>query len=166
MRRFTMVVTMLALAAPLLAQQRMGANDPTKQVKGTGVLPSGWMMRFDPVRGRGGAPPPPAPTVDQINFVTMGSGYHFTTGPAAIYYNPKDMASGEYTVTATFSQRKSVQHEAYGIFIGGSNLQDSTQSYLYFVIKPGASNYGQPGAVNGEILISRRSSDGRPSAIR
>jgi hypothetical protein len=164
MRRTTMVVAMLAVAAPLMAQQRMGAmNDPTKQVKGSGKLPDGWMARFDPPR-RNEQPH----QLTEVNVVTMGSGLHFTSGPAAIYYNPKDMGTGEYTVTATFSQKKSVQHEAYGIFIGGSNLQDSTQSYLYLVVKPGASNMGRPewtAAQNGEILISRRSSDGRPQAI-
>jgi len=158
------VLGALAVAAPLMAQQQMG-NDPTKQVKGSGQLPAGWMVRFDPPRVRPGAAPPPAPQLTDVNVVTMGSGLHFTSGPAAIYYNPKDMGSGDYTVSATFSQRKSVQHEAYGIFIGGSHLQDSTQNYVYFVIKPCASNCGAPGAVNGEILISRRSSDGRPTAL-
>jgi len=95
----------------------------------------------------------------------MGSGYHFTSGPAAIYYSSKDMATGDYTVTATFSQRKSVTHEAYGIFIGGKNLQDSTQSYTYFVIKPCHSQCGTPGITLGEVLISQRSSDARPKAL-
>ncbi len=167
MRRTTLVVAMLAVAAPLMAQaQQMGAmNDPTKKVQGSGKLPDGWMARFDPPRVRPGQPTPAAPSLTEVNVVTMGSGLHFTSGPAAIYYNPKDMGSGEYTVTATFSQRKSVQHEAYGIFIGGKNLQDSSQSYLYFVIKPCHSQCGNPGLTLGELLISRRSSDGRPQAI-
>jgi len=161
-----MVVAMLAVATPLVAQQQMGAmNDPTKKIQGSGKLPDGWVARFDPPRVRPGQPPPPAPQLTEVNVVTMGSGLHFTSGPAAIYYNTKDVATGEYTVEATFSQRKSVQHEAYGIFFGGSNLQDSTQSYTYFVIKPCHSQCGNPGITLGEILISRRSSDGRPQAI-
>jgi hypothetical protein len=161
-----MAVAMLLVAAPLMAQQQMGGmNDPTKKIQGSGKLPDGWMARFDPPRVRPGQPPPAAPQLTEINFVKMGSGYHFTSGPAAIYYNPKDMAMGEYTVEATFAQKKSVNHEAYGIFIGGSNLQDSTQSYLYFVIKPCHSNCGQPGLTLGEMLISRRSSNARPDPI-
>jgi len=157
MRHVLTAIAAIAIAAPLAAQRQMG--DPTNQVKGTGVLPSGWMMRFDPPRSG------PAPTPDRVKFVTMGTGYHFTSGPAAIYYNPKDMGSGEYLVEATFSQRKSVAHEAYGIFIGGKNLQDSTQSYTYFVIKPCSSRCGTPGVPMGEILISQRTSNARPAAL-
>jgi hypothetical protein len=158
MRTSLPIIAALVIAAPLSAQRMQG--DPTNQVKGTGKLPDGWSARFDP--GRPGAP---AHALTEVNFVTMGSGYHFTSGPAAIYYNPKDMGSGEYLVEATFSQRKSVTHEAYGIFIGGHNLQDSTQSYTYFVIKPCSSKCGTPGAPMGEILISQRTSDGKPAAL-
>jgi hypothetical protein len=161
MRKMLSVLAALAIAAPVAAQQQQGAmnHDATNQVKGSGKLPDGWMVRFDPQRdGR-------IPKAEEVNFVTMGSGFHFTSGPAAIYYNAKDMGSGEYAVSATFSQRKSVTHEAYGIFIGGRNLQDSTQTYTYFVIKPCSSRCGTPGAPMGEILISKRSSDGKPVAL-
>ena len=158
MRTSLPIIAALVIAAPLCAQRMQG--DPTNQVKGSGKLPDGWTARFDP--GRPGAP---AHALTEVNFVNMGSGYHFTSGPAAIYYNSKDMGSGEYLVEATFSQRKSVTHEAYGIFIGGHNLQDSTQSYTYFVIKPCSSKCGTPGAPMGEILISQRTSDGKPAAL-
>jgi hypothetical protein len=90
-----------------------------------------------------------------VSFVTMGSGLHVTSGPAAIYYRAADNATGEYAVSATFAQRKSMQHEAYGLFIGGSNLQDSTQAYTYFVIRP----------MDGAILINHRAGDARPKQI-
>ena len=160
MRRTLSILAALALAAPLAAQQQGAMNhDPTNAVKGSGKLPDGWMLRFDPQRSG------VVPKAEEVNFVTMGSGYHFTSGPAAIYYNTKDQGSGEYAVSATFGQRKSVNHEAYGIFIGGQNLQDSTQTYTYFVIKPCSSRCGTPGAPMGEILISKRSSDGKPVAL-
>ena len=162
MRKTLAIIAALAIAAPLAAQQQAGKADPTNKVKGSGTLPSGWMMRYDPTR-----PGQPAPAANEVNFVTMGPGFHFTTGPAAIYYNPKDVASGEYSVTATFGQRKSLGHEAFGIFIGGKNLQDSTQSYTYLVVKPCRSrgDCKEAGAVLGEVLISQRSSDGRPTAL-
>lgn len=128
----------LAMAAPMYAQ---GRGDPTTAIQGTGKLPAGWMMRFDTPRGNR---PMPAPT--SVSFVTMGGGYHVNSGPAAIYYNTKDVGSGVYSVSATFKQSKSMQHEAFGIFIGGSQLQDSAQNYLYFVIKP----------FDGSVLISHR----------
>lgn len=161
MRKTLSVLAALAIAAPLAAQQQMGAmnHDPTMAVKGSGKLPDGWMMRYDPQRDGH------IPKTEEVNVVTMGSGLHFTSGPAAIYYNAKDQGSGVYAVSATFSQRKSVAHEAYGIFIGGHNLQDSTQSYTYFVIKPCSSKCGTPGVPMGEILISQRKSNGKPVAL-
>ena len=154
-----MMMTQLALmalvaAAPLVAQggggmagmAGMGA-DPTKKVIGTGQLPAGWMMRFDPApAGK------PAYDIKEINFVAMAGGYHAYSGPAAIYYNPKDMAKGDFTVSASFHQSKSMQHETYGLFIGGANLQDSTQSYLYFVIRPN----------DGAWQVKRRASNAPP----
>jgi hypothetical protein len=165
MRKTLFAMAMLALSTPLAAQANgmAGMNmDPTKMIHGSGVLPTGWMMRFDPPR-RG-----PMPTPDQIMFVPSGKGFQITSGPAAIYYNnPKDVATGEYLVSATFTQAKSMGHEAYGIFIGGKNLQDSTQSYTYMVIKPcrSSGDCKEPGATLGEVLISQRTSDGRPAAL-
>jgi hypothetical protein len=160
MRRTVFALAALAMAAPLAAQQ-MAGMDMTNKVKGSGQLPAGWMMRFDPPRQG----PMPEPT--EVNVVTMGTGLHFTSGPAAIYYNPKDMGTGEYSVTATMSQRKSMGHEAYGIFIGGKNLQDSTQSYVYFLAKPCRSrgDCKDTSTPLGEIMISARSSNGRPTAL-
>jgi hypothetical protein len=164
MRKTFYVLTAFVIAAPLAAQQQAGSmagmnHDPTTAVKGSGKLPDGWMLRYDPQRDGH------TPAMTEVNFVTMGKGYHFTSGPAAIYYNAKDVGSGEYQVSATFSQRKSVKHEAYGLFIGGKDLQTANQTYTYFVIKPCSSKCGTPGAQMGEILISKRSSDGKPVAI-
>ncbi len=132
------------LAAPLTAQ----GNDPTTKVTGSG-LPAGWMLRFDPAR-RG---PEPKPT--DVNFRAMGNGWHLNSGPAAIYYRTADAQTGDFTVSATISQAKSSNHEAYGIFIGGKDLQTANQNYTYFVIRP----------VDGRFLINHRSSDGRPTSL-
>ncbi|HEY4320319.1 MAG TPA: hypothetical protein VGM77_03990 [Gemmatimonadales bacterium] len=147
--RSTMLALSLAAAAalPLSAQaggmggMRMG-GDPTSQVMGSGKLPEGWMMKIDAQRG--GAQPP----ATAVSFITMAGGYHVKSGPAAVYYNTKDMGSGQYAVTATFKQAKSMAHEAFGIFIGGHDMQDSSQNYLYFVIKP----------ADGTMLIAHRKS--------
>jgi hypothetical protein len=163
MRKTLSALCALVIAVPVAAQQQAGAamnHDMTNMVKGSGKLPDGWQLRYDPQRGNA-----PTPPLTAINFVTMGSGYHFTSGPAAIYYNAKDMGSGEYSVSATFSQRKSVNHEFYGIFIGGHDLQTDKQTYTYFVIDPCSSKCGTAGAENGEILISKRTGDGKPTAL-
>jgi len=165
------------LAAPLAAQGGAMAGmpgmnmDPTNKIVGSGKLPGDWMMNFDPARpARGATAPPPAPAMTEVDVQTMGTGMHFRTGPAATYWSPKNMATGEYTVSATFSQAKSMGHEAYGIFIGGSNLSDTTQRYVYFVVKPcrSSGDCKQPivlGPNFGEFIINERTSNARPTAL-
>ena len=150
MRKITMAAALLAVAMPLAAQGNMAGMDMTKKIQGSGKLPDGWQVRFDPPQARPNRPTPPMPTMTDVDVKTMGTGIHFTTGPAGIYYNTKDMGNGEYQISATFGARKSMAHEAYGIFIGGSNLQDATQSYIYFEVRPGMGD---------SILIQRRNGD-------
>lgn len=144
---FTAGIFAAALASPVAAQGGMaGMNmDPTNKIAGSGKLPAGWMSRFDDATS----------TLPEIEMKQMGTSLHFRSGPAAIYYNAKDQAKGEYTVSATFSQKRSMQHEAYGIFVGGTTLQDATQNYLYFLVRPS----------DGSILISHRAGDGKPTAL-
>ncbi len=158
-RVYPLVAVMaLTIAAPVMAQggggmggMAMGgkAGDPTSAVMGSGKLPTGWNMRFDPVRA--GQTPH---DMKEISFETMGDGYHFKSGPAAIYYKSGDAGKGQYSVSATFSQAKSSEHEMYGLFIAGTNLQDSAQTYLYFVIRPS----------DGMYLVKKRESNARPAS--
>lgn len=151
MRKALFIILAATAATTASAQRGCGIeSDPTKRVEGTGLLPAGWVVRFDPV----GPNCTPLKTTD-VNFVTMGAGMHVTSGPAGIYYHPANTATGEFTVSATFSNRTTAGHEAFGVFIGGQDLQDSTQRYLYFVVKP----------ASGEILISQRTSNARPTAL-
>jgi hypothetical protein len=164
MRHSLSILAALAIAAPLAAQQQAGMagmnHDATHVVKGSGKLPDGWSLRYDPQRNN------TVPALDAVVFEKTGSGYHFTSGPAAIYYNAKDMGMGDgYAIKATFSQKKSMMHEAYGIFIGGRNLQDSTQTYTYFILKPCSSKCGTAGAPMGEIAINQRTSNGKPAVL-
>ncbi len=130
MRRVLTTMLLLATAAPLAAQARPQSmdNDPTHKAV-AGQVPAGWSERLDDKDAA-------RFTTNDVRFVAMGPGMHVTTGPAAIFYNPSDVAEGNYTVHATFTQEKAPMHpEAYGVFIGGSNLPDSTQSYLYFIVR-------------------------------
>ena len=130
MRTALATLALLAAAAPLRAQAQQGMdNDPTRKVAG-GVSAPGWQARIDDkdaARGMGAS---------DVKFVAMGNGYHTTSGPAAIYYDPKNVVSGEYSVSATFTQTRAPAHpEAYGLFVGGANLSDSTERYLYFLVR-------------------------------
>jgi hypothetical protein len=119
--------------------------DHTIHVKGSGKLPGGWNARFD----QSGS------ALTDIDVKQAGSLLQFRSGPAAIYWNTRDVATGYFTVSAIFNQRKSVGHEAYGLFVGGQNLSDPTQNYLYFAIKP----------MDGTFLINHRNGMPAPRAF-
>ena len=122
-RRSLTTLSLLALAAAPLAAQ--GADDPTHKVAG-GALPAGWMGRTDRATDK----------LTDAKFVAMGSGYHATSGPAAIYWNPKTVTSSPFTATTTVTQTKAPTHpEAYGIFFMGKDLDAPTQSYMYFIVR-------------------------------
>lgn len=136
MRRAVFVIAAFAVAAPLGAQ----AKDPTVAVTG-GALPQGWTMKLDP-----------GSESKTAKFVTMGSGYHVTSGGAAIYYTTKDVqANDKFTIMANFRQTtKNVGHgdagEAFGLFAGGQNLDDpAKQAYYYFLVRQ-----------DGQFLINHR----------
>jgi hypothetical protein len=65
-----------------------------------------------------------------------GNGWEVTTGPAHILYRPTDSASGSYTVSTTIDQLAAPAHpEAYGVFVGGRDLNGARQRYLYFLVR-------------------------------
>jgi hypothetical protein len=99
-------------------------KDPTAKASG-GVLVKGWMAR----------PDRPTQKVEDLRFEDMGGGFHITGGPHAIYWNPANVAKGNYTVRASMAKTKATAHdESYGIFIGGTNLDNDKQNYLYCVV--------------------------------
>src|SRR5688572_26624633 len=140
-RRIIAIAAFAALAAPLQGQ----GMDPTARVSGSGKLPAGWNARFDQ----------PSATLSQVDVRQAGAALAFRSGPAAIFWNTRDVATGSYTVSAIFEQKKSMGHEGYGVFVGGQNLADPTQNYVYMVIKP------QPGT----FIINHRNGTARPRAL-
>src|SRR5207245_10028793 len=122
MRRLVAIIGYSALAATVVFAQR--GEDPDRMMKG-GALPPGWMARLDNGSTK----------IDGVNFMLMGSTLHFVTGPAGIFYRAADTKSGTYEVHATFTQMAPSGHrEAYGLFIGGSDLGRPTQQYTDFEI--------------------------------
>lgn len=110
----------VCFSAPAFAQEK-----PQQKAAGP-VLPAGWHARFD----RENADPA------KLTFATMGDGLHATTGPAAIFWQTAHDLSGQYRLSATFTQMKAPKHpEAYGLFIGGKNLDKPEQEYGYLVIR-------------------------------
>lgn len=139
MRTQTRVLALLFFAASTLNAQEA---DPDQRVSGGGDLPAGWAVRTD--RGT---------NLDQVKFVSMGGGYHVTLGPRTIFYRPTEAVEGSYRVSATMVQTKAPSHaEAYGLFIGGSDLQGDGQEYSYFLIRG-----------DGKFLIKNREGAGTSS---
>jgi hypothetical protein len=126
-RHIHVAVLALVAFAPLVAQ-----------------TPKDWKIRVD--RSTAASDPDAA---GDIKFVTMGSGFHATNPQAAVYWNPANTAAGAYTLKGTFTLMKPSGHNNYyGLVFGGSGLEGSQQSYLYFLV-----------AQNGTWLIKRRDGD-------
>jgi hypothetical protein len=124
-----LLVSAAMLAAPATAQEQ--------ELK----RPADWKVRFD----RAGIPD------TAIYFVSMPPGWHVTTGPAGILYNPATKAQGEFRLTSTiFLFDPGRRHrEAYGILFGGRELDSPNQSYTYFLIRD-----------TGDFLVKRRDGSG------
>ena len=75
--------------------------------------------------------------MSQAVYTASGANWDVTTGPAHILFADKDAATGVYAAQTTIQQLAKPRHpEAYGVFIGGSNLSDpAKRSYTYFEVR-------------------------------
>ena len=128
MKRYVIIAALaLAAVAPLAAQS-----------------PAGWKVRAD--RSTSAADPDAA---GAIKFMAMGAGFHAITPQAAVFWNPANTVTGNYTLKGTFTQLKPSSHTNYfGLVFGGQNLDNGMQNYLYFTV-----------AQDGTWLIKRREGD-------
>ena len=100
--------------------------DPDRQAAGTGALPSGYSARTDR----------PDADMSGAKYATEGDEWVVTTGPAHIVYSPATMGNGNYTASASVEQLEKPTHpEAYGLFVGGRNLDTPSQAYTYFLVR-------------------------------
>jgi hypothetical protein len=129
-------LSLLALAlgtTPALAQQHADHDRP---VQGGGALPAGFTARAD--NGR---------PLTNLKFEAVAPGHHITTGPAVIIYRDADKADGPFHAVVKMHVFPSSGHaEAFGIFLGGQNLQADNQSYTYFLVRG-----------DGQFTIKKRS---------
>ena len=146
MKKLILAIAVLGLAAmPLLAQDHQHDADPDKKMAGPGTLPSGWKGRLDSGDK----------SLAGVKAAQMGGGVHFITGPAGIYYKPVDKATGAYETHATFTQMAPSDHpEAYGLFIGGANLDGAAQKYTYFIVRQ-----------DGKFMVKRRAGADTPTVV-
>jgi hypothetical protein len=133
-RRLPMAVLALLIAAPLAAQ-----------------APANLMMRVD--RSTDASDPDDSP---DVKIAAVQNGFRVTTGPAVVIYNPQNTATGQYTLSATFTLEMpsppqangNPHHNFFGLAFGGRDLNTATQSYIYFLVDP-----------SGRFLIKRRLRD-------
>src|SRR5262245_20633736 len=92
-----------AVAAGLLAfagATTALAQDASRAVAGGGISVAGWAGKIDASEaGKGGK-------LEDSKLAKMGNDLHVTTGPAVAYWNPANKASGNYTVSAKFTEAK------------------------------------------------------------
>lgn len=128
MKRFALVFATLVSTATLSAQ-----------------APPGWKVRADD----------PKADMAKLDFSEMKPGFHVTTGPAVILWNPANTASGNFTINAEvfFFREGSRDTEAYGILLGGKDLE-TTADYVYFMLRN-----------DGKYLVKHRAGNGDTHVI-
>ena len=135
--------TKKAKKKPVPAKVMKEKDADVAAIGGTGV-PVGYLGRTDR----------PTQKLSDAKYVKSGNGWEITTGPAHILWNPKNTATGNYTVTTTIDQLETPKHpESYGIFIGGSDLEGAGQSYLYFLVRGSGEAFAQ--TRKGDVLTGR-----------
>lgn len=130
MRRLFLAVLLASVATGCVREPEAPPEVP--------LLPGGYRIRLDGDR------------TDPGQFVTEETpeGIRVTTGPAGIAWRPQDsVAVGDFRAEAAFTLQGApvAYREAYGIFVGGRNLDGPSPRYLYLMVR-----------ATGEYMIKRR----------
>jgi hypothetical protein len=137
--------TLLASALLLCAATPLAAQHHDHAVAGGGRFPAGWHGRLDR----------PTDDINNVMFMAMGGGFHVNAGVRVILWNPVHEASGNYTVTAAFTQPTAPPRlDGYGIIFGGANLDKDDQAYTYFLIRH-----------DGRFIIKHRDGADSPTIV-
>jgi len=119
----------VVLAGLLIAPSIVSAQDASRAVADGGIKVAGWQGKIDPNEAKRGG------KLEGAKLEKVGSDLHVTTGPAVAYWNPSNVAKGNYTVKATFTEAKFMglnnHPHPYGVFIAGNDMGTDKQSYLY-----------------------------------
>lgn len=132
MRRTWMVVVALAVAgcAAEVAEEPSGETGPAARPN--------YAIRLDSESSD--------PALFQL--VEDDDGFRVQTGPAGIAYRSDDIVlTGDLHAQATFTQYDTPvgYREAYGIFVGGIDLEGTDLEYTYLLVRP-----------TGDVLIKKR----------
>lgn len=104
-------------------------QDESRAVADGGIFVEGWQGRIDPRESERGF------TLSSARLVSSDGALHVTTGPAVTYWNPANVASGNYTVKATFTEPKYMSlnnhPHPYGIVVAGDGMDTDQPRFLY-----------------------------------
>lgn len=126
-RQVSLTALALLMVVPLVAQS-----------------PKGWMVRVD--RSTSASDPDGA---GAIKFVQAGAGFQATNPQAAVFWNPTNTVTGNYSLKGSFTLLKPSSHaNYYGLVFGGADLGGAAQTYTYFTV-----------AQDGTWLIKQRAGD-------
>jgi hypothetical protein len=119
----------LGLAALIASAVGARAQDAARTVADGGISVPGWTGKIDANEEKAGQ------VLNNAKLSGDAKNLRVTTGPAVVYWNPANKASGDYTVKATFTEPKYMNvndhPHPYGIFIAGNDMGTADQSYLY-----------------------------------
>ena len=122
-------LAMALLASSVVFTQAPAQQDGAVAVKDGGIFAPGWTGKIDAQEEKAGQ------VLNNSRLAQSGDLLQVRTGPAVTYWNPKNVASGNYTVKATFTESNYMglndHPHPYGIVIGGNDLGSPQQSYLY-----------------------------------
>lgn len=113
------ILTGCTLAACVLATPTAARTQSLSQ-------PDGWEVRAE-------------------RFVAMPPGFHITTSPSVLLYHPEARAEGEFEVSTDGFVFMGDSPHAYGLFVGGRDLDDDEATWISFEI-----------ALDGTWIVRRR----------
>ena len=113
----------------LSATASVRGQDASRPAAGGGISVPGWVGAVDAAEKSEGQ------TINDTKLSKAGNVLQVVTGPAASFWNPANKATGDYTVSATFTEAKYMNlndhPHPYGIFIAGNDVGTDHESLLY-----------------------------------
>jgi len=167
MKPCSLLPSFFLLLAPFA--QMIEAQETSRAVAGGGITVPGWTGKIDPSEERMGQ------VLGNAKFSQQGDALQITTGPAVTYWNPSNLASGNYTVSATFREPKYMNLNShphpYGIVIAGNDLGTAQQSFLYcaaygngsFIVRGfGPQAFQMNGGGQSNAAVNKAAGQGQP----
>jgi hypothetical protein len=123
------IAPLFVAAALSLAATSLSAQEADRSVKDGGIKVSGWKARIDRKAMTQGK------TINDSKFAADAGGFRVSVGPAGNFWNPANVAKGDYEIKTTIKELKmAASHpHSYGLFIGGNDLESDNETLMYCI---------------------------------